>query len=133
MHYPVAIEKGEDGQSYGVIVPDIPGCFSAGDTIEDALHQAREAIEGHLQLLAEDGLKIPKPGMIGDHAENPELAGLIWALVEVDEMQFLGRAEKINVTLPAYLITRIDKFVSTHPEFKSRSGLLAAGALKLLS
>jgi len=133
MRYPIAIEKGESGQSYGVIVPDIPGCFSAGVSIEDAMRQAREAIEGHLQILAEHDEPIPAPLPISVHMSKPELIGFIWALVEVDEMQFLGKAEKINVTLPAYLITRIDKFVSTHPEFKSRSGLLAAGAFRLLS
>ena len=38
MLYPIAIEKGSATEAYGVIVPDIPGCFSAGDTFEEALN-----------------------------------------------------------------------------------------------
>lgn len=51
----------------------------------------------------------------------------MWALVDVDKSKFMGKSEKINITLPGHLIHRIDSFVSTHPEYKSRSGLLAAG------
>ncbi len=42
----------------GVEVPDIPGCFSAGDDLDDAVATAREAIEGHFEILAEDGASI---------------------------------------------------------------------------
>ncbi|WP_171292023.1 type II toxin-antitoxin system HicB family antitoxin, partial [Acinetobacter baumannii] len=34
MFFPIAIEQGSEDQSFGVIVPDIPGCFSAGDTLD---------------------------------------------------------------------------------------------------
>ena len=37
MLYPIAIEKGNDNQAFGVTIPDIPGCFSAGDTMAEAL------------------------------------------------------------------------------------------------
>lgn len=132
MHYPIAIERGNAGQAWGVIVPDIPGCHSAGETLDDAIRQAREAIEGHLQILAEDGERIPVASSAEQHLDNPDYAGFVWALVEVDESKFMGKSEKINITLPGHLIHRIDSFVSTHPEYKSRSGLLAAAALKVI-
>lgn len=54
MLYPIFIEKDPDSD-YGVTVPDIPGCFSAGSTYEEALYMAQDAIQGHLELLAEKG------------------------------------------------------------------------------
>ncbi|PWV66935.1 type II toxin-antitoxin system HicB family antitoxin [Halomonas sp. A11-A] len=59
MHYPIAIEVGDEQHAYGVVVPDLPGCFSAGDTFDEAIANAREAIEGHLESLSEHGDPIP--------------------------------------------------------------------------
>jgi predicted RNase H-like HicB family nuclease len=43
MRYPVAIEPGDETTAYGVVVPDLPGCFSAGDTLDEALMAAGDA------------------------------------------------------------------------------------------
>lgn len=132
MFYPIAITPGDDQHAWGVEVPDIPGCFSAGDTLDDAMVMAREAIEGHLEILAEDGAPIPQAGSVTAHASNPEHAGCTWALVEVDVTRYMGKAEKLNITLPGYLVARIDTYVKNHPEQKSRSGFLAEAALRVL-
>lgn len=129
MLYPIAIEPGNDSRAFGVVVPDIPGCFSAGDTLDEAIANAREAIDFHLDGLAEDNAEIPVASSFAKHQANPEYAGWIWAVVEVDVTRYLGKAEKINITLPASLIRRIDEFVSRHPEYRSRSGFLAQSAL----
>lgn len=129
MLYPIAIEPGDDSRAFGVVVPDIPGCFSAGDTLDEAIANAREAIDFHLDGLAEDNADIPVASSFAKHQANPEYAGWIWAVVEVDVTRYLGKAEKINITLPASLIRRIDEFVSRHPEYRSRSGFLAQSAL----
>ncbi len=47
MKYSVVIHK-DSKSDYGVIVPDLPGCFSAGSTIDEALENAKEAIESTL-------------------------------------------------------------------------------------
>lgn len=129
MLYPIAIEPGDDSRAFGVVVPDIPGCFSAGDTLDEAIANAREAIDFHLDGLAEDNAEIPVASSFAKHQANPEYAGWIWAVVEVDVTRYLGKAEKINITLPASLIRRIDEFVLRHPEYRSRSGFLAQSAL----
>lgn len=59
MLYPIAISTGDEDHAWGVEVPDIPGCYSAGDDLDDAMAMAREAIEGHFEILAEDGAPIP--------------------------------------------------------------------------
>jgi hypothetical protein len=43
MKYPIAIESGYANHAYGVVVPDLPGCFSAGDTLDEAIDNAKEA------------------------------------------------------------------------------------------
>lgn len=130
--FPIAISPGDDQHAWGVEVPDIPGCFSAGDDLDDALAMAREAIEGHMELLAEDGVAIPVAQSITFHSSNPDFADCIWALVDIDVTRYLGKAEKLNITLPRYLLSRIDDYVKHHPEQRSRSGFLASAALKAL-
>jgi predicted RNase H-like HicB family nuclease len=131
MLYPVVIHQ-EGDSAFGVTVPDIPGCFSAGDTLEAAMLNTHEAIAGHLEILAEDGAVIPQAESMAIHRDKPEYADGLWALVEVDITPFLGKAEKINITLPRLLIHQIDKLVERDPRYKSRSGLLAQGAQQLL-
>lgn len=129
MHYPIAIEIGDEQYAYGVVVPDLPGCFSAGDSFEEAIANAREAIEGHLESLSEHGDPIPTATAIQQHLDNPDFAGWVWAAVEIDMTPYLGKSHKINVTLPDLLIKRIDSTVAKHGDYKSRSGFLACAAL----
>lgn len=132
MLFPIAIFPGDDNHACEVEVPDIPGCFSAGDDLDDAMAMAREAIEGHLEVLAEDGQMIPKAGRVTSHAANPAYVGCTWAVIDIDITRYLGKAETLSITLPAYLLSRIDAYVKSHPEQKCRSGFLAEAALKLL-
>jgi predicted RNase H-like HicB family nuclease len=83
MYYPIAIHK-DPGSDYGVTVPDLPGCFSAGSTIDEAMLMAREAIELYLDTLIEDGRDIPIPSEIESLRSNPDFADAIWAVVSVD-------------------------------------------------
>ena len=59
MRFAVVIEKGEG--NYGAYVPDLPGCVTVGDTVEETLPEIGEAIVFHLEGLREDGLPIPEP------------------------------------------------------------------------
>ena len=81
-HYPIVIDKDSDS-AYGVTVPDLPGCFSAGNTLEDALKQAVEAIELHLECLLLDGDPIPELQDITYHQSNPDYADGQWESVAV--------------------------------------------------
>ncbi len=57
----IALVHKDEGTSYGVSFPDVPGCISAGDTFEEAVANAAEALAGHLALLRADGDAIPAP------------------------------------------------------------------------
>jgi len=63
MEYKVLIHKAEEGEHWAE-VPAIPGCFSQGETVEEALKNVREAIEAHLQALREEGQEIPGEGEV---------------------------------------------------------------------
>ena len=127
MIYPIAIEAPKhDGECYGVIVPDLAGCFSSGDSLDAAVKNAHEAIALHLDGLAEDGEDIPHAKSIEFHQHNSDFQGMAWGLVDIDLSAFLGKAEKINVTLPSRLIAKIDEKVNSHKSlYKNRSNYLA--------
>ena len=72
MRNAVVIEKGE--RNYSACVPDLPGCVSVGDTLEEVKAEIREAIEFHLEGMREDGLPIPKPSSRADYVEVGEQA-----------------------------------------------------------
>ena len=57
----IALVHKDDGTSYGVSFPDVPGCISAGDTFEEAVANAGEALAGHFAAMRADGEAIPAP------------------------------------------------------------------------
>jgi predicted RNase H-like HicB family nuclease len=57
----IALVHKDEGTSYGMSFPDVPGCISAGDTFEEAVANAAEALGGHLALMRADGDVIPAP------------------------------------------------------------------------
>jgi predicted RNase H-like HicB family nuclease len=59
MQYTVIVHNAEEG-GYWVEVPSLPGCFSQGETIDEAMNNAKEAIELHIQGLKDEGQEIPK-------------------------------------------------------------------------
>ena len=127
MHYPIAVETGTDTQAYGVVVPDLPGCFSAGDTLDEAMENAKEAIELWLEVAIDDGMAIPEPGALSEHQRKREFKGWTWALVTVDLASLSDKAERINITLPSRVLRRIDQAAKEAGE--SRSGYIARRAL----
>ena len=59
MRYAVVIEKAE--RNYAAYVPDLTGCVTTGQTLEEIKMQIQEAIQLHLRGMREDGLPIPEP------------------------------------------------------------------------
>ncbi|WP_301101676.1 type II toxin-antitoxin system HicB family antitoxin [Propionivibrio sp.] len=81
MRYPIAIEPGDETHAFGVAVPDLPGCFSAGDTLDEAIDSATS-----------------------------------------------DKVERVNISLPARVLRRIDAPAKSADE--SRSGFIANLALR---
>lgn len=127
MNYPIAIEQ-EKGRTWGVEVPDLPGCFSAGDTLDEAMENAREAVAFHIEGLLDEGLPVPESKGVETWARNRTYAGRTWAVVGVDLAALSGRSKRLNISLPERVLRRIDAAAAKAGE--SRSGYLARLALR---
>ena len=130
MKFPVVLHKDPDSE-YGVTVLDLPGCFSAGLTVEAALDAAVEAIECHVEGLLRDGLSVPAAQPVEAHRKNRDYAGGLWALVEVDLSKVSGKAKRVNITLPEHLLTQIDSFAAKTGD--TRSGFLVHAAMEYVT
>ena len=128
MKYAIAVHKDTDS-CYGVTIPDVPGCFSHGDTLDEAIENAREALTLHFEALAEDGQTIPLAQSIDKHINDPDFKGVVWFVIDANPRAYMGKAKRINISLPTFAIQKIDHYVETHPEFKDRSNFLLNAAL----
>lgn len=104
VYFPALIERGDHG--YGVIFPDLPGCVSAGDTLQEAALNAEEALSGHLAVMVRFGEPVPVPSTLDEVEldEDLEEAGRI--LVRAD---CPGRDVCLELSLEAELIAAIDR------------------------
>ena len=83
MRYPVFIEK-DSSSDYGVTVPDLPGCFSAGSTIDEAVNNAEEAILTHIEGLLMDDEVVPAPSTIEELKVAHKNPDCVWMLCGID-------------------------------------------------
>lgn len=129
MRYPVAIEAGDNKTAWGVIVPDLPGCFSAGDTLEEALAQTEDAIVGWIDAAIDRGHDVPPPSPIELlRAAHPEMKSWIWALVAIDPATLDDTPERVNISLPRRVLHRLD--AQARHAGETRSGYIARMALE---
>lgn len=125
MRFLIVLHKDKDSE-FGVTVPDLPGCFSAGATTDEALAMAKEAIEGHIEVLLEEGHALPETQDSDVHIQNPEYAGGIWYFVDTNPVALLGKTARYNLTLPEQLVNLVDQYLDTHPTaYRSRSDFFA--------
>jgi len=129
MRYPIVIEPGNSTTAWGVIVPDLPGCFSAGDTLDEAMIQAEDAITGWIESAIDDGENIPAPSHIEElRIAHPEFEGWLWAMVKVDPATLDNTLERVNISLPRRVLHRLDTRARSAGE--TRSGFIARMAVE---
>jgi predicted RNase H-like HicB family nuclease len=131
MKYSIVIHKDKDSD-YGVTVPDIPGCYSAGHSYDDALQNAVEAIECHLEGLLLDDEVLPMASPIDTWINHKDFKDGVFALVDVDLSQITGKVKRVNVTLPERVLMLIDLYGKTHA-MKNRSAFLTDAALAYIA
>lgn len=128
MKYPIVIEPGNNTHAWGVVVPDLPGCFSAADEgIDQAIENAKEAIALWIEDAISNNEPVPQPSSITDLQKIGEFVGWIWAIAEVDPTLIDDTIERVNITLPRRILARIDARARAAGE--SRSGYIAHMAL----
>ncbi len=110
--YPAIVERA--GHAFSVFFPDLPGLTSAGETVEQAMLNAEEALAGHLLVGAQHGDEAPQPTSITDIPADPEIDEVARILVRAEAP---GRAIRINITIDEGLVAAIDKVASNRSRF----------------
>ncbi len=111
--FPAVVEK-EEQSHFGVFFPDFPGCVTAGDTPEEALELAAEALAGHVALMVEDGDEIPAPTLLEKLGPFEDLRVVCVSLVPVS---LPGKAVRVNITLDEGLVDDIDAVCRNRSRF----------------
>ncbi|MBF0335883.1 MAG: type II toxin-antitoxin system HicB family antitoxin [Alphaproteobacteria bacterium] len=102
----IAYLRKDKDSDYGVEFPDLPGCVSAGRTLEEAKAMAAEALAGHVTLLREMGEAVPAPSTLDQLADDPHRGDAVLFLIDLDPE--LLKSERVNVMIPRHLLGRID-------------------------
>lgn len=96
-HYVAIIEDEGPDHAVGVWFPDLPGCFSAGDTLDEAMANAPEALALWIESMAEDGKAIPRARTPSELKADPEVAAEMAvhaiALIPAPRLALLPAAE----------------------------------------
>jgi len=102
--YPAVFDPDDKGGGYTITFPDLPGCITEGDTIEEALFMAKEAITLHLFGMEDDGDPIPDPTP-PEKVDIPEggFVNLIEVWMPPFRDKMVNKAINTMVTLPKWL------------------------------
>jgi|SRR5690625_2620856 len=120
----IALIHKESDSDFGVSFPDLPGCITAGETLDEAYRMAAEALALHLQAMADDGEASPEPSSLEEIMADPDNRGGV--AVVVPAPRSTSRAVGVNITLPNDLLDTID--MRAKAEGLTRSGFLAQAA-----
>ena len=126
MQFLVVLHTEAGRTDYGVTVPDLPGCVSAGDTLEQALANAGEAILGHLEVMVEDGKPVPEPNSMVPSLGPGQMVGAV--KVNLAELEALRETVRLNISMARRTLERIDEAAKLAGT--TRSGFLALAALE---
>lgn len=127
MRYPVVIEPGTDTEAWGVVVPDLPGCFSAGDTLDEALRAVEEAAAAWIDAALDADEAIPEPSPVDTVRSMKQYEGWLLGVVEVDPALLDDTVNRVNITLPRRVLLRLDAKAKAAGE--SRSSYIAKMAV----
>lgn len=122
----IAILRKDDRSDYGVSFPDLPGCATAGSSLEEARRNAAEALALHLEGMVEEGLAVPEASDLDQVIADRENLDGIPFLVEVADPE--PRAVRVNITLPAAVLEQVDAYVKA--KGTNRSAFLASAAME---
>lgn len=124
MRYPVIVYK-DSLFGYGMIVPDFPGVFSGGATLDEALVNVQEAVETLYAGEEVDTLPDPSPLEKILTCEAARDGAVVLVDVNVDFLE--KKAVPVNITLPIYVRNRIDR--AARARGLTRSAYMAQAAL----
>jgi len=115
-------EETDDG--YSVFFPDLPGCVSAGKSLENAFIEAHDALSLHTAGMREDGDALPTPSAIDELEKDDSIATVMLVGVNVPE-----KTKRINITLDEAIIESIDKVTGNRSRFLADAAVDALGKI----
>ena len=128
----IALVHKEADSAYGVSFPDLPGCVTAGDSFEEAMANAIEALGLHVEGIREDGAEIPAPSRYEAimAAEDPWWQTEDATLTAVPLIEDRARKVRVNINLNVDLLDAIDQRAKARG--LTRSAFLASAAIREL-
>ncbi len=130
----VALVHKDAGSDYGVMFPDLPGCVSAGRTVEEALTEARLALALHLEGFRQDGELVPPARSIDALLQDPVFRSdrsdaVLMAYVSPAVAS--GKITRINLSVDTGQLALIDQAASAAG--MNRSAFMVSAALSALA
>ena len=126
--YVAVIEK-EFETSFGVWFPDAEGCFSGGDSLEQAVANASGALRQHVEAMESAGRNPSRPRSVDEVLADADVKASIAAgavLFAVPLLADAGRTVRINISLDKALVDEIDAAASARG--LTRSAFIAQAA-----
>ena len=108
MRYPIMIEAGDDSTAWSVVVPDLPGCYSAGDSLDEAVDAVQDAAAAWIDVALDAGRVIPNPSSVESVVRSGDYNGWIVSFVDIDPSLLDDTVERVNITLPRRVLKRLD-------------------------
>jgi predicted RNase H-like HicB family nuclease/uncharacterized protein (DUF1778 family) len=121
MLFPVVVHK-DPRSAFGVTIPDIPGCFTAGATLDEALRNVQEAVELHL----EEADDVPVASALDRWTSNPDYRDGLFALVDIDLAFLEDETVRVNITAKRSALAVIDRVAKARGEDRSEFLIRAA-------
>ena len=132
-YYVAVIEKDADS-AFGVWFPDVEGCFSAGETVEEAVANATAALRQHAEALESAGRRVPAARSVDDVLLDEDVVASIESgsvMFAVPLLADAGRTVRINISLDKALVDQIDMAATARG--LTRSAFLAQAAREKIS
>ena len=107
MLYPVIVHK-DPASDYGITVPDFPGVFSGGSSLDEALANVQDAIETYYEGEKVETILVTPTSLDAVIASEAAHSGAV-VLVDVNFDFLDAKSVPVNITLPLWLRNRIDK------------------------
>jgi predicted RNase H-like HicB family nuclease len=98
VRYPIVIEPGTDATAFGVIVPDLPGCFSAEDSLDEAVVGAEEAAAAWIDAALDAGEAIPAPSSLESLRLKSDYAGWTFGIITLDAALLDDTTERVGTS-----------------------------------
>jgi predicted RNase H-like HicB family nuclease len=120
-----AFLEAEDETNIGISFPNFPGCVSVAKDLNEAIFEAKNVLEFHIEGMIEEKLDIPSPFSIKDIKEELEEFDVqpYVAIIEVNIPE--SKTRRINMSIPEYILQQSDNYLKKHSEIRSRSELFS--------